>query len=177
MDNSDGDFFKISYAASGSAALGTNDRLAIDLSGRIVIQGSTFTAGRLMQLNHFEEGAWLWLASSFVNPSVTFDNTGAGGRQWQIIITRTGGTFAAGAFVIRDNTGANNRLGIDANGNFVIGPLAALATTATNGFLHIPSCAGTPTGVPTAFTGKIPLVYDSTNNILYARSGGAWRAH
>jgi len=177
IDNSDGNFFKISYGSAGNAALGTNDRIAIDLSGRIVVQGSTFTSGRLVQLNHFEEGSWLWLSSSFINPAITLENNGSGGRTWQIISPRTGGTFAAGAFVVRDNTGAANRLGIDLNGNFVIGPLSALGTTATDGFLYIPSCAGTPTGVPTAFTGKIPLVYDSTNNILYAYSGGSWRTH
>jgi Pectate lyase superfamily protein len=47
-----------------------------------------------------------------------------------------------------------------------------LATTATDGFFYIPSCAGTPTGTPTAFTGKAPLVIDSTNNTLsYYNSG------
>lgn len=54
---------------------------------------------------------------------------------------------------------------------------ANLATNATDGFIYIPACAGTPTGVPTARTGAIPLVYDLTNNILYAYSNGAWRAH
>lgn len=52
---------------------------------------------------------------------------------------------------------------------------AALATTATDGFLYIPTCAGTPTGAPTAVTGRAPLVIDSTNNKLYFYSGGAWR--
>jgi hypothetical protein len=35
----------------------------------------------------------------------------------------------------------------------------ALATTATDGFLYIPTCAGTPTRVPTAFTGLIAMIY------------------
>jgi hypothetical protein len=70
------------------------------------------------------------------------------------------------------------RLAITSTGNVVIGDQAvALATTATTGFLHIPSCAGTPTGVPTLFTGAVPMVYDSTNFILYVYAGGAWRAH
>lgn len=59
-------------------------------------------------------------------------------------------------------------------GSVILGS-AALATTATDGFLYIPSCAGTPTGVPTAVTGRAPLVIDSTNNKLYFYSGGAWR--
>lgn len=52
---------------------------------------------------------------------------------------------------------------------------AALATNATTGFLYIPSCAGTPTGVPTAFTGRLALVYDSTNKRLYVYNG-AWES-
>lgn len=52
---------------------------------------------------------------------------------------------------------------------------SALATNATEGFLMIQSCAGTPTGTPgTIPTGQIPMVYDSTNHILYLYSGG-WR--
>jgi hypothetical protein len=53
---------------------------------------------------------------------------------------------------------------------------AAIATNATDGFLYITSCAGTPTGVPTTKTGRIPIVADSTNNKLYIYSGGAWVA-
>lgn len=63
---------------------------------------------------------------------------------------------------------------IDTNKNFRIGT-AALATTATDGFLYIPTCAGTPTGTPTTFTGLAPLVINTTNNKLYFYSGGAWR--
>lgn len=55
--------------------------------------------------------------------------------------------------------------------------IGSIATGATAGHLYIPSCAGTPTGAPTGITGFIPLVYDRTNNILYAYSNAAWRAH
>ena len=61
-------------------------------------------------------------------------------------------------------------------GNIVSGNQAAIATNATDGFLYVPSCAGTPTGTPTAYTGKIAVVADSTNNKLYIYSGGAWQA-
>lgn len=53
---------------------------------------------------------------------------------------------------------------------------AAIATNATDGFLYIATCAGTPTGTPTTYTGRAPLVIDSTNNKLYIYSGGAWVA-
>lgn len=58
----------------------------------------------------------------------------------------------------------------------IIAANAALATTATDGFFYAPSCAGPPTGVPTAQTGTIPLVVDSTNGRLYARVAGAWKS-
>lgn len=61
-------------------------------------------------------------------------------------------------------------------GNVISGNQAALATNATDGFLYIPSCAGTPTGTPTAITGKVPMVADTTNNKLYIYVGGAWTA-
>jgi hypothetical protein len=51
------------------------------------------------------------------------------------------------------------------------------ATTAVAGFLSIPACSGTPTGVPTnSASGRALMVFDQTNNILYAYAGGAWRA-
>jgi hypothetical protein len=66
------------------------------------------------------------------------------------------------------------RMRIDNAGNIVCNT-AAIATTATNGFLYIPTCAGTPTGVPKSYTGRVPIVVDSTNNILYMYVNGAWR--
>lgn len=71
--------------------------------------------------------------------------------------------------------GNTERMRITATGNIVAGASAALATTATDGFLYVPTCAGTPTGVPTAITGMAPIVVNTTNNKLYFYSGGAWR--
>lgn len=53
---------------------------------------------------------------------------------------------------------------------------AALATTATTGFLYLPSCAGAPTGTPVTQTGLVPLVLDTTDNQIWAYLGGAWKA-
>lgn len=49
----------------------------------------------------------------------------------------------------------------------------ALATTATEGFLYIPTCAGTPTGVPTTRAGRIAMIYDTTNHQFWFYDG-AW---
>lgn len=60
------------------------------------------------------------------------------------------------------------------SGNVIVGA-AALATNATDGFFYTPSCAGAPTGVPTAYTGRIPMVVDTTNLRVYFNIGGTWR--
>jgi hypothetical protein len=66
------------------------------------------------------------------------------------------------------------RARVDGSGNVVIGN-AALATTATDGFLYVPTMAGTPTGTPTSYSGMVPLVFDTTNNKLYVYSG-PWKS-
>lgn len=70
-------------------------------------------------------------------------------------------------------TNTTERGSFDDTGNFLIGT-AAVATTATDGFLYVTSCAGTPTGVPTAKTGRVPIVVDTTNHKLYFYDG-SWR--
>lgn len=62
--------------------------------------------------------------------------------------------------------------GADINSVFGNG---AIATNATDGFAYLITCAGTPTGTPTSFTGTAATVLDSTNNKWYAYLGGAWR--
>jgi len=89
--------------------------------------------------------------------------------------------FPAGDDALVYRSGANSfstgteRFRITAVGNVVAGGSVALATTATNGFLYVPTCAGTPTGTPTSITGMAPIVVNTTNNKLYFYSGGAWR--
>lgn len=62
---------------------------------------------------------------------------------------------------------------VSGTGSIVAGG-GAIATNATDGFLYVPTCAGTPTGTPTAKTGYAPIVINTTNNKLYFYSG-AWR--
>lgn len=71
--------------------------------------------------------------------------------------------------------GGATKARINTAGSVILGTSSALNTTATDGFTYIPSCAGAPTGVPTAVTGMVPLVYDTTNNKLYAYNT-AWKS-
>jgi hypothetical protein len=53
---------------------------------------------------------------------------------------------------------------------------AAPATNATTGFGYIPVTTGTPTGVPTAVTGFVPIVADSGGNKLWVYINGSWKS-
>lgn len=71
-------------------------------------------------------------------------------------------------------TANSPRIHLSYSGSVVVGSQSALATNATEGFLYIPTSAGAPTGTPTAYTGKVALEYDKTNNNLYIYNG-AWK--
>lgn len=77
-------------------------------------------------------------------------------------------------FSIRTNSNSNV-ITVTANGNMVPGT-AALATSATDGFIYLQGCAGTPTGTPTTYAGRSPVVVDTSNNIPYFYASGAWRS-
>jgi len=94
------------------------------------------------------------IASISANSSAFYVSTGVAGSSL---------IFRSGAFV--------EAMRSDGNQNISIGT-AAISTTATNGFLYIPTCAGAPTGTPTAKTGLAPMVYDSTNNKFWMYDGG-----
>lgn len=78
------------------------------------------------------------------------------------------------------NADLSGTLGVDGIAtlkNTVVIGTGALPTTATDGFLYIPSQAGVATGVPTAYTGRVPITFDSVNNkIGFYNSGWLWTA-
>lgn len=94
------------------------------------------------------------------------------------------GTGAPGQFIINGAIGATTGTGQHTtaaaltvagvvNGQLpsVVLGSAALGTTATDGFLYIATSAGPPTGVPTTFTGRVALDYDTTNHKLWIFDG------
>ena len=83
------------------------------------------------------------------------------------------GSNATGTIAQFSRTGT---LAIGTNYSFVANASgAANATTAVDGYVYVGSCAGTPTGVPTAFTGANAITVDTSNNLMYFYSGGSWR--
>lgn len=82
------------------------------------------------------------------------------------------GATTFSGLVVQDN--GTTMFEVADGSNIICGAQSALATSATNGFTYIPTCAGVPSGVPTAYTGKVAMVFDSTNNNLYLYNG-AWK--
>lgn len=82
------------------------------------------------------------------------------------------GTF--GNFKVVIGTNNAERVSVPGAGGFVVGT-AALNTNATDGFLYIPTTAGTPIGTPSALTGRVPMVYDTSANVFWFYAGGAWK--
>jgi hypothetical protein len=50
----------------------------------------------------------------------------------------------------------------------------ALSSTATDGYLYIPTMSSVPTGTPTSISGYVPLVYCTADNSLFVYRSGAW---
>lgn len=117
--------------------------------------------------------------------SVVAGTSNTAGANLTITGSQGTGTGAGGSIIFQvapagsSGTAQNaltRRLAIVGAGSVVVGDgVAALATTATDGFIYVPTCAGTPTGTPTTQTGAAPIVIDTTNNKLYFYSAGQWR--
>ena len=86
------------------------------------------------------------------------------------MVFRTGGTGTS-----YTPTFGTEAMRIDNAQNIQLGPAGAAASTATDGFPFIRTTTASPTGVPTAITGFAPLIYDSSTNIPWIYSGGAWK--
>jgi hypothetical protein len=109
-----------------------------------------------------------------VNVKPTFTTTSSGGwTAFQVNATQTSDTGSGTKRLLDVQIGGTSAFIIDANKNTVHSS-AALATTATNGFMYVPTCAGVPTGTPTTYTGTVPIVFDTTDNKLYVYNG-SWK--
>jgi hypothetical protein len=102
-------------------------------------------------------------------------NTGVNGSIFGVDATGNTVINNTQVFAMLFSTSNAERLRISSDGNVVVNT-AAVATTATTGFLWIGSCAGAPTGAPTApYSNAAAMVADTTNNRLYVRVGSTWR--
>lgn len=152
--------YALKYTNTDEVSLNATSTLRFRCGGTIFATGSSTD----LTING---SAGLSIANNSNDTKITFSRTSGNNHSFQLSTTDC---------FIFNNTASAIRYGVTNAGNFYVGAKSALATTATDGFLYLPSCAGIPTGVPTAITGKVPIVVDSTNNKAYIYSGGAWVA-
>lgn len=126
-------------------------------------QNATLSSGATFGTYLFSSGSTFGLPYG-VNVGLFELAGGSGNMHWWI-------QQNAGDFVWYTRTTFPNppeRMRVSNLGNVVIG--TGLATTATDGFLYLPSSNGVPTGVPTTYSASavIPIEVDRANNRLYA---------
>jgi hypothetical protein len=151
-------WFNAPSGTAGNAAALTQ-AMTLDASGNLLV-GTTSSPAYGSKLR--VEGGIETFATQF--------NVASGTSAQFELVNRS----ASAGFDFYVNSGGTLAARIPAAGGMVVGT-AALTTTATDGFLYVPTCAGTPTGTPTTQTGTAPIVVDTTNNKLYFYSGGQWR--
>ncbi len=150
VDNSDSDKWKV----SNSSTLGTNDYLTITTAGVVTIA------------NTFNINSAVWLQFSGAN--TIFSSAGVG-----LLLQQPNGSSAT---IFRDSSGNSQwtiaagsvgHLTAGSNARFSHGT-SALATNATEGFFHMQTCAGAPSGTPASIpSGQAPFILDTTNDRLY----------
>lgn len=186
--------------AIGGATIGSD---ALGVTGTVTISGNT-TLGSAAQLLWSTDlilarsaAASLRLGAAAVDTgpvaqTISVQNVLTGGTNnvagaaLTIAGSQGKGTGAGGAIILQTapaGTSGNtpNALAtaftVYGNGDVGVGTGSAIATSATVGFLLIPTCAGTPTGVAAnAGTGKAALIYDTSAGQLWISvSGSSWK--
>jgi hypothetical protein len=180
---------------SGISLMGTV--FATSASGYNLLAGSTdttlylnspaalqFRIGNVTKSQLRNDGNWGYLGHLVLNSGsglyLNGSDTGSIDADWYLAkdashnINLSGSSSGTRALRVLDAANSSAvRFAVEFLGSVVVGA-AALATNATEGFLYIPTCAGAPTGVPTAKTGRIAMIYDTTNNFFYFYNGG-WK--
>lgn len=170
-----------SYAATGSTApangmfLPTTNTLAFSANStemaRLTSTGLGLSAGN----NPTQKLSLYATGSTAQYMSTGNSNTGVNGSIFGVDGTGNAVVNNTQAFALLLSTSGTERFRISSDGNVVVNT-AAVATTATAGFLWIGSCAGAPTGAPTApYANAAAMVADTTNNRLYVLVGSTWR--
>jgi hypothetical protein len=150
-------------------------RLTIAAAGSVTIAGSLQVSNTGLSLSAVGGNGFFTVGGGYIIFKSSGVLTLSDGSDTDFGRLQFGGTSAS--FPALKRVSANLQV-IAADGTSSAGLIVgnqALATAATDGFLYVPTCAGTPTGTPTTQTGTAPIVINTTNNKLYFYSDGAWR--
>ncbi len=132
------------HVNAGVKVSGPTDLSATDTTGGLFLSYGTYAAGTSEMIS--------------IQPGINY-------KPFQI----QGSNFA-----LKTGSGiTTERLRADELGNVSLGA-GAIPTSATDGFFYPVTCAGTPTGTPTAIAGRAPMIYDTTANKIWFYNG-AWR--
>jgi hypothetical protein len=137
-----------------------------DNGGQIRITAVDGANGPALYINdlHTSNGAERnWAITNSGGSNTGGSSLGYGDLGIYVSSAQSGNPMTAGVLAARFNNA----------GSLVMGN-AAIATNATDGFLYIPTCAGTPTGTPTAYTGRIAMIYDTSNHQFWFYDSG-WK--
>jgi hypothetical protein len=145
---------------------------AFTVANGIDFSSYTFTSNIFKSNNFTVLGSGATTIGTSVTSPIYIGGTGTTST---ITIKPTSGAGTTGADIIfKNGNNGGTEVGRFINaGSFTIGS-AAISTSATDGFLYIPTCAGTPTGVPTTQTGRVAMVYDTTNHQFWFYDSG-WK--
>lgn len=145
-----GEYLKVTIGGTGSRSLTNYYGFYIDLNS--TPGSSVITNAYSLYVNSPSVGG----GNSFITTAIYSDNIVVG---------------SASTGPPRDQFGSPTG-GVLISKNLVMNT-AALATSAVDGFIYESGCAGKPTGTPTAQTGRVPMIYDTTNSISY-HYNGSW---
>ncbi len=160
---------------AGVVSIGDTTASSSTTTGALVVGGGIGAAGRVYCVDRVDVVGSGQIFLSLTSAGTTQFNTIVDNATSSVDFNAYKSTGCDYTFTIANSGGSNvTRMLLSLNGNVVLGSQAALATNATDGFAYLPTCAGAPTGVPTAYTGKAASVIDSTNGRIYAYYGGAW---
>lgn len=143
--------------------INSSSKFKVDYTGAVTATGAFFSGAVANSIGGFQE-------ASILVPALSMNSSGsyygqvfnASGTSWSL---------GYGGSPLTNGTAALTWF----DSGTVSAGKPSLATNATDGFLYVPTCAGTPTGSPTTVTGMAPIVVNTTNNKLYFYSTGAWR--
>lgn len=171
---------RVAFSQANVTGAGNAGQVIVDSAGSFAFSASTYDAGadlaisRLaaanLRIGKAPSATPIAQKLTIGEPSRSGTDTNIGGSNGTVQSALGTGTGAASTLIfqtpilVASGTGAQTyatqlTLGLSA----VFGS-AAIATNATDGFVYIPTCAGTPTGVPTTNTGRVAMVYDTTNH-------------